>query len=144
GFLQARNRRARRNLQGAEAGRRMARGLVARAVPRAARARHGAAGLQPAQRREARRHLPLRRLRRGAVRRRHEVRERHRLAELLGAHRGRGRHPDRPQPVHDAHGSPLRPLRRAPRPRLPGRAEAHRPALLHERRGHALRAQGGL
>ena len=39
--------------------------------------------IEPAQRREARRHLRLRRLRPAAVRVGHQVRQRHRLAELL-------------------------------------------------------------
>jgi hypothetical protein len=38
----------------------------------------------------------------------------------------------RPQPVHDAHRGALRPLRRAFGPRLRGRPQAHRPALLHQ------------
>ena len=43
------------------------------------------AGHQPAQRREAQGHVPLRRLRSAAVRVGAEVRQRHRLAELLHA-----------------------------------------------------------
>ena len=47
----------------------------------------------------------------------------------------------RPFAVHDADGSALPPLRRASRPRLQRRPEAHGPALLHERRGDEIRAR---
>ena len=50
---------------------------------------------------------------------------------------------DRPQLLHDPHRGALRPLRRASRPCLPGRPAADRRALLHERRGDALRAGRG-
>ena len=43
---------------------------------------------------------------------RHEVRERHGLAELLAAARQRGRHDDRPELRHGPHGRALPPLRR--------------------------------
>ncbi len=46
-----------------------------------------------------------------------------------------------PHPVHGPHRGALRPLRRPSRARVPGRAGADRRALLHERRGAALRAE---
>src|SRR4051812_36405884 len=61
----------------------MACGVDARAVPCAARARHGAAGEQSAQCREAHRHLHVRSVRAATVFLGHQVRERHRLAELF-------------------------------------------------------------
>jgi hypothetical protein len=71
-----------------------------------------------------------------------EVRQRHRLAELLRADRGRARHEARLQAHPAPHRVPLRPLRRPPGPRLRRRPGAHRPALLQQRRGAALRAGG--
>ena len=41
---------------------------------------------------------------------------------------------------HAPHGDLLRTMRRASRPRVPGRPEADRAALLHERRGAEVRA----
>ena len=46
-----------------------------------------------------------------------------------------------PQLLHDANRSALRPLRRASRTRIPRRPQAHRPALLHERRGDEVRPE---
>src|SRR5690606_24679114 len=103
------------------------------AVLRPARPRHRAGGLEPAEPREACRHLSLRRLRSAAVLVRNQVRERHGLAELLGAARRRHRHLGGPQPVHDPDRGALPALRRPSRPRVRGRAAAHGPALLHER-----------
>ena len=81
------------------------------------------------------RRLPLRGLRRDAVRRRHEVRLRHRLAELHRAGRRRGgRAAPRQQPVHAPHGGPLPQLRWPSRPRVRRRPRAHRAALLHQLR----------
>ena len=45
---------------------------------------------------------------------------------------------------HGAHRGALQPLRQPPGPRVPRRPPAHRPALLHQRRGHEVRAQGGV
>ncbi|CAA9220209.1 MAG: Peptide-methionine (R)-S-oxide reductase MsrB, partial [uncultured Craurococcus sp.] len=135
--------RPRGRLPGAEDRRRMARQPLARGLSRAARARHGAPWHQPAECREAPWHLRLRRLRHGAFRIRHQIRERHRLAELLRPDRGQCRHHHRPQLLHDADGGALRPLRRPSRPCLPGRAAADRPPLLHERRLAPLRARSG-
>ena len=77
--------------------------------------------------------LSLRRLRRGAVRQRHQVRQRQRLAEL---HRPGGEGPchapRRRQPRHGPDRGALRPMRRPSRPRLPRRAGAGRAALLHQ------------
>ena len=64
----------------------------------------------------------------------HQVRQRHRLAELLRAARQRHRHDQRPQLLHGAHRGALPALRRPSGPRVRRRPEADRPALLHERR----------
>ena len=66
---------------------------------------------------------------------RHQVRQRHRLAELLPPAAGRGRHLDRLQARLSAHRSALRRLRRAPGPRVQRRPATDRQALLHERAG---------
>jgi len=107
---------------------------------RAAARRHRTPVLQPAQRREAPRHLRLRGLRAPAVPLADEIRQRHRLAELLRDAAGRVRDAPRLPPVHAAHRIPLRPLRRAPRPRLRRRTGPDRQALLQQRRGTDLRA----
>ena len=73
-------------------------------------------------------------VRAAALRRRPQVRERHRLAELLRAARGGDRQHRRSQLRHEAHRGALQPLRRSPRPRLRGRSAADRAALLHQRR----------
>ena len=65
----------------------------------------------------------------------HQVRQRHRLAELLPPAARRDRHLDRLQARLSAHRSALRRLRRAPGPRVQRRAHADRLALLHERAG---------
>src|SRR5208283_89456 len=87
--------------------------------------------------------LPLRVLRRAAVRVGNEVRSRLRLAELL---RSRGRresaHGGGHEPFHAPHRSHVRGLRRAPGPCLRGRSAADRTALLHELRLARLRAEG--
>ena len=57
------------------------------------------AGTSPLDRRASPRHLPLRRLRPAALRLDDQVRQRHRLAELLPAAAARGRHPRRRQPA---------------------------------------------
>src|SRR4051794_29725031 len=77
-------------------------------------------------------------MRAAAVQLRNQVRERHRLAELLEAAARRHRHPVRSQSDDGTHGSPVRALRRAPRPCLRRRAEADRASLLHERTGAEL------
>ena len=81
-----------------------------------------------------RRHLPLRRLRRRAVRLRHQVRVRHRLAELHRAEARRGgRAADGRLALHAPHRGRLPALRRPPRPRLRRRAARRgRDALLHQ------------
>ena len=43
---------------------------------------------------------------------------------------------------HGAHRGALQPLRQPSRPRLPRRPAADRPALLHQRRGDEVRAEG--
>ena len=78
-------------------------------------------------------HLRLRRLRPAAVLLRDQIRERHRLAELLPAARKRRRQDRGPHLRHAAHRSALPPLRRPSRPCLRRRTEADRPALLHRR-----------
>ena len=113
------------------------------AVSGAAPSRHGAPGVVRAAQGASRGHVLVRRLRAAAVRGRSQVRERHRLAELLRAARRRRRLDGRRQPVHAAHRGPLQPLRRTPRPRLRGRPAADRSALLHQRRRAELRAGAG-
>ena len=105
--------------------------------------KHGTerAGTSPLNTREAQGHVRLRGLRPAAVLVRHEIRERHRLAELLAAAAERGRHHDRQVVLHDAHRGALPPLRRPSRPCVRRRPEADRPALLHERRGAEVRAR---
>ena len=71
---------------------------------------------------------------------RHQVRQRHRLAELLAAARQCRRHRDRHDLRHAPHRGALPPLRRPSRPRLRRRAAADRAALLHERPRARLRA----
>ena len=71
-----------------------------------------------------------------------QVRERHRLAEFQHPSPGRDRNDGRPQLRHGAHRGALLALRLASRPRLPRRAAADRPALLHQRRGDELHAGG--
>jgi hypothetical protein len=73
---------------------------------------------QPAQRREARRRLPLRGLRPAAVLVGSEIRQRHRLAELLRGVAGCRRLQDRFQADLSAQGRALPPLRRPSGPRL--------------------------
>ncbi len=70
----------------------------------------------------------------------HEVRQRHRLAQLLASPARRHRHPHRLQAGPAAHRIPLRPLRRPPGACLRRRAAADRQALLQQRRGPAVRA----
>ena len=75
----------------------------------------------------------MRGLRRGAVRRRHEVRVGHGMAELLRAGRGPERGAARGSKPRDAsHRSPLPTLRRASGARVRRRAGAYRHALLHQ------------
>ncbi len=95
----------------------------------------------PSQQREAQGHLQLRRLRLAALRVGHQVRQWHRLAELLRAAGERGGDAVRRRLRSLPHGSALPPLRRTSRPRLRRRPEADRLALLHERGGDELRAR---
>ena len=99
---------------------------------------------QPAQRRASRGDVLLRRLPARPLFVAHEVRQPYRLAELLGAARSRGRDAHRQFLRHGAQRSALQALRRASRPRLRRRPEAHRPALLHERRRDEVHAGRGL
>ena len=70
-----------------------------------------------------------------------QVRQRHRLAQLLpAAGQGGGRRADRSHPGHDAHRGAVPPLRRASGPRVQRRPAAHGPALLHERTGAGVHA----
>ena len=80
------------SIRGDQDGCRMADGVDAGAVPRAAQGGHRAPGLEPAQRRTSHRHVPLRGLRAAGVLIERQVRERHRLAELHGTASARRRH----------------------------------------------------
>ena len=111
----------------------MARAADAAAIRDPAQAGHRAPGLEPAAQGASQGHLRLRRLRPAAVLLGDEIRERHRLAELLSA-AGKRRRQDRGPHLRDAADrNSLPPLRRPSRPRLRRRAEADRPALLHGR-----------
>src|SRR5689334_5905398 len=70
-----------------------------------------------------------------------QIRERHRLAELLEAAGARSRDPPGPQSDGGTDGGAVRTLRRPPRPRVRRRAQADGPALLHERAGTELSAR---
>ena len=77
--------------------------------------------------------LPLRGLRRRALRVRREVQLRLRLAGVLRAgRRGGDRRGDRRLARHGAHRSDVRRVRRAPRARVPGRPAPDGAALLHQ------------
>src|SRR3954454_15575328 len=110
----------------------MAEDSWAEALLSASRGGDRAALLQPASERTSPRHIRLRRVRAALVQLGDEVRKRHRLAELLEGAAGRDRNPHRPKPGDRAHRGLVRALWRAPRPCLRRRAEAHRPALVHE------------
>src|SRR5690242_7704111 len=120
----------------------MARRADRRAVPRASAPRHRAVRHQRPQRRAPRGRIPLRRLRPATLRITGEVRQRHGLAELLPADRRRGGDTRRPHPPDEADRGPLLALRRPPRPCLSRRPQAHRHALLHERRSPQIRTEG--
>ncbi|CAA9211902.1 MAG: Peptide-methionine (R)-S-oxide reductase MsrB, partial [uncultured Acidimicrobiales bacterium] len=85
------------------------------------------------RRSEGRRHLPLCRVLRRALPVRDQVRLAFGLAQLHRAGRPRQRRPARrPQLRHGAHRGDLQALRRPPRPRVPRRAQADRPPVLHQ------------
>ncbi|CAA9507364.1 MAG: Peptide-methionine (R)-S-oxide reductase MsrB, partial [uncultured Sphingomonadaceae bacterium] len=134
-------RRRTRELRGSQERCRLAAHPAARSLRRTPRGVDRATEQQPAQRREAARHLRLRGLRAARLRLGRQVRERHRLAELHRPLARRGAHQARFQGHPAAHGGPLPSLRRAPRPRLQRRPGADRQALLHERCRHALRGR---
>src|SRR3546814_4366842 len=64
-----------------------------------------------------------------------QVRQRHRLAEFLGAAAARDRHQHGSQAADGAHRGPLRAVWRASGASLRRRAQADRLALLHEQSG---------
>ena len=97
----------------------------------------------PAQPGKAQGHVRLRRLRPAAVLLGDQVRERHRLAELLQAVAERGRRVHGSLAGHPAHRGSLPPLRRTSRPRLQRRPQADGAALLHEWRVTGLQAGCG-
>ena len=89
-----------------------------------------------------RRAVPVRGVRRGAVRLGREVRVRHRLAELHRAGGDRGGHlAPGPHVLDGPHRGALPPLRLAPRPRLPRRTPSEPAALLHQLVRAAARAR---
>src|SRR5262249_40557163 len=91
---------------------------------------------------EARRHVRVRGVLPAALRIEDEVRERHRLAELLHVDPGPRRHPARLQADPAAHRVPLRALRRTPGPRVRRRSAADGQALLQQRPRAGVRARG--
>src|SRR5215472_8705974 len=88
------------------------------AIPGPAPTWHRAAVLEPAQRGKARRNVRLRGLRLAPVRVGDQVRERHRLAELLPAAGERGRYVVGPLPDRATYRGALPPLWGASRPRV--------------------------
>ena len=92
-----------------------------------------------AARRTSRRDFCLRGMRAAPLRRRAQVRERHRLAQFLRAAGRRHRLDGRPQLRHDPDRSPLQPVRRPPGPRVRRRPAADRTAVLHQRGGAEFR-----
>ena len=138
---QARGGRCGRRFSGGAVGGRVARTADRGAVPRAARGRYRARLHEPAERREAGRHVPLRRLRQCPLLFGRQVRQRHGLAELHPADRGgRGRDVRRLQAVLPAHRGALRRLRRPPGPYLRGRARTYGPSPLHQWCRHGVQA----
>ena len=97
-WLRAEPAQGRREIRGREDRRRMARATDAAAIRDPAQARHRAAVVEPAAEGAPQGHLRLRRLRPAAVLLRHQVRQRHRLAELLPAARQCDRHAPRTVP----------------------------------------------
>src|SRR3569623_10520 len=136
-----RRSQGRRDVRNPAYARGMARPADTAAVRRAARGRHRAAFQQAAGSREAPWHLRLCRVQARSVLFRLLVRLRHRLAELLDAAARCGRPVARLLARHGARRSALPSLRRPPGPRLRRRPAAHRPALLHERRGPEFRSR---
>src|SRR4051812_45579273 len=99
-------------------------------LPGSIRGRYRTSGQQPVEQGKTRRHVRVRRVLSALVRGRHEVRQRHRLAEFLRSPAGFGRHETGSEIDLDAHRIPLRALWRTSGPRLRRWAEAHRTALL--------------
>ena len=110
---------------------------------RAAQARHRARRNQSAERREASRHLRVRRLRQAPLRVGNQVRKWHGLAQFHPAPRRQRRDHRGPHPLHDPNRGSLRRLRRPSRPCFPRRTAADRITLLHERRGDGISPQSG-
>src|SRR5439155_987281 len=105
-------------------------GAVSRVTPAWHRTRRHESARQAIWRRD----LSLRRLRPAAVRRRQQIQQRHRLAELLSTARGSDRDRNRPELLHEPHRGALPPLRRTSRACLRRWAGSDRAAVLHERR----------
>ena len=99
--------------------------------------KHGTerAGTSPLDKEYRRRHVRLRRLRSAPVLLQDQVRQPHRLAELLCPARQCRGHDQRPQLGDAPHRGALPPLRRSPWSCVRGWTQADRAALLHERRG---------
>jgi hypothetical protein len=98
-------------------------------------------GTERAFTREASWHVRMRGLRATAIQLGYQVRERHRMAELLQADRGRRRHHHRSELLRGAHRSALRALRRTSGARVPRWSASNRAALLHEWGGYEVRAE---
>src|SRR5665213_2235391 len=113
----------------------MANGIDPRAVPHRTPEGHRAGFHRGILGQQIARHVCLRLLRPTALFRRHQIRFRHRLAELLPAvgERG-GQDRSRSQPIHGPDRSDVRQMRRASRSRFSRRSEADRSALLHQLR----------
>ncbi|CAA9533993.1 MAG: Peptide-methionine (R)-S-oxide reductase MsrB, partial [uncultured Solirubrobacteraceae bacterium] len=126
--------------QGSEVRAGVARAALAGGVRGSSPAGDRAALVGQVRQHEGRRHLQVRRVRPRAVRQRHEVRERVRVAQLHRPQGPRERRAHRgPLPRDGPHRGHLCALRLAPRARVPRRPRADRRALLHEQR----RAEAG-
>src|SRR2546423_15223760 len=111
----------------------MAPEAISRAIPRPSREGHRARLYGRLLGRAHARAIPLRGLRQSTLQQRHEVRFRHRLAQLQQSDQWRERRRgDGSVLVHEPHRGALLGLRRPSGTRFSGRAPAHGAALLHQ------------